>query len=1392
MFVEPEHGKTEPARAAGFAIRVGVQAQSSSSLVDAIRCTGEETSNMPTGSSLQSSYAASSPEYAGARAERELSAITLPTAIIVVAPEPSDKHELIQQHCKPCRSVVTTRVFTVPSREAAPVHLWSTPRRPSTGQARLRSSAVVVGNKRASSAHPPFRRIESAGGYNCRLRRQQQQRKSNASKTQTSCEVSGFIATPARSVTSAPTKRSSAKPRIHTGVPDGHQPVGPNPYPSPPRRRLHAAPSSSTSKRSRLTPRLDEGCCLTSPEAVQGEEDPNWREINVTQKQPPPRPARHPRVIMSACARGLAIRRAVDDCCQSLPAVPGFIHGAARFLQQWDRATRIQRHELLKALANQLLACSAESVATPQQRCSNPELGLENGTGSKCVGRDEGVTRVFSSLQERSTTPHESREPDGVELGTFSGNIVPNHGGCGDVSPSVSHSLSGGGAAVHSVRDHNGSQVTYQYPAQVTAVAAPQAFLTLLGPHAGLLATRVSSHLRSLHACDHALGPCLRVIRLLVESTPAVGSADYGSNSGDDDDPCLLGQQLCTQGVIDAALEAVAHPGGVVEDPFSATEGGATMRRRHPNKAKGVIGPSPSLEMATACRTEALRLLLALTRAGGQKVREYLLRHSLPSSPFRATKSLPGNAARGGGSDALGRIVMAIRRPGCGADMRAEGGRLLVELGLRDHHVTNDGRGKVWNAVLCLLGGVEDGDSADGQILGCRVALSLLTGRLSARFDRRGNARHGNDCDGGVLLEGLASKQQQQQQRKLIQLELMLVPSVLNLSLDRSREVRKAAGELALLMTTTFPRPCCYLVVAGLVGLFGLISGVERGAPVAWIRLKRPSSRYREPERSQNDDFESSSAPRRDNIIGSPTSGKACDGSERKRRLGGTGGAHGTSGDSGALIEYAACSQARGSCRLKPEQDSESSADGDSTGGKLSEESAAPERGHQNRLPAAGHRSVTADDDKATFALELLQLICTGKGGPQDPETCAALAYALAPLAILDLVLGPGKSTANTCPTRGISRKPQEVGASAEGEAGSVFVTQAGHAGVTRREAASACSDHGGREMIEDACHRREQRMEGEGAVRHGEFSRRQATRVPLPTPQDKLNRGFGGDLGLSPRHQSRSSAHPSGAIHHAIADALLAMYRRDGGVRPNVAGEMDSRKAGASRIDDGWGDGPAVWLPPNAVDDGNTAKAQEDKRRGSSETLDLKRMIDALVDGCPTLSFSLRNSDVATIALVLSSGGGCSGGECGRFNGSEAAEIDTLRGNVLAMTKRFGAVRPPPPSATPASVSAADENGIVEPCDSWCDTGYDKKSHAARTGELNAAIFSKIEPLSKAGESLFLGVQGVEGDECGPDAERRTRRPFVGDVSPCWAGRVADGMVCRNVLMRSFHYSPP
>lgn len=1060
---------------------------------------------------------------------------------------------------------------------------------------------------------------------------------------------------------------------------------------------------------------------------------------------------------MSASARGLAISRAVDSCCKNLPAAPGSSPGATRFLQQWDRATRIQREELLHVLADRLLIGSGHGGPSLRlnQKKEILHADVHHDVDSQLTNDGEVVV---PSLEPRAVS-HPTRAslgPNNIFPSGLTGNGSSHQTG-NDGSHSHPNDFPKKVCPVRAVVARTGSVVNgakaenspCHGKAQATASSNTMGerdvsgFLELLGPHAGLLAMRVSSQLRSSYASGQAVGPCLRVCALLAEST--TGKGESGDADGDGynvrsaSSPSLVGQQLCTHEMISTALEIAAAaaapaPALVVDDPNPTIKREKRTQRRQKTtstKTAPMFSSSPTTENEEqeegTDRREALRLLLALVRVGGRRVKEYLAcpgRFSLP----RTTDAVAASTL--GSGDAFDRIVMALRRPACRSDVRMAGARLLVELALKDHHhPAGNSCGRVWNAVLCLLSGLGDEDPADGQILGCHIAVDLL----AASPKPQGNRDDGQGPDIDALLGGsLSSQHQRQRRQRQMRPELMLLPSVLSLSLSDRREVRKAAGELAVLLSTDFPRPCCYLLVACLVGLFGLVSGVERGAPVAWVEHIHTPSRCRESVGMQDGDLHNPTEvdrsemeePGREHELEDDGRKTDCHAVYRHNLSGGNNVFRGQSSGAGRIKEES----------FLDSTDAPGAAGGQSTT-TLASSFGSPPR------TALDNKGTATHSDKAIFALDLLRRICTEGGTGDDKSVRLALAHALAPLAALDLVVGPASPLADN-----FSRYAEDTGNTGAGIDGTVFVTQTE---IKAARVGAGCSD-GGKNDVGGA---RPQFQGEEGMLQPARNHRLRGGGGPrsVSLQEELLSGCSGGERRLAGRPRC-DCAQPTEAICRAVAEALLAMYRRGHGGR--VAG-------GAGQPETG--------------------------------TLDLNGMIDAALDACPELSCGLNGGDIEAMVRMFSSCCSTSRGSCD-IGEIRSVELATLRRNVFALTARLGRMRPPPappapPLSPPAASAAASRSGAE--CDRPRVRHYHNRSDGREDGASGrkAATLSENERHANETEASFLGFSDRGDDEWRAATGREAIFSGEGHRDRMEPGTEGIGALCLFFLQRAVAY---
>lgn len=963
------------------------------------------------------------------------------------------------------------------------------------------------------------------------------------------------------------------------------------------------------------------------------------------------RPPRKPRAL-SAPARGEAIRRAVDRCCKRhLPAAPDLLRGARRFLQQWDRSSRVQRSQILGALADQLLVNAHGDI-----------IQHHNSTGL------DGF-RVMESGKGTEVQWGQPQTAPGLEGRLVTGDFY--HPSCSVEGRNEIVSILGGG----SIRANDelpaefvaGDTNATTHPADTSRcldpgkaqmrTTNPPNFLELLGPHAGLLSTRVVSHLQTSYACGHATGPCLRVATLLAEST--VNTASRGDSSGDGDSDGFSGtssgivQQLATPGVVNIALRVIAAD----EEPSAIKENNNGELSMESNRA------------------QALRLLLAIARAGGRRAKECMT-CSAEFSCCGASGSSVNNAECGKG-DAVGVTINVLCRPGCGAETQIVGSDLLAELGVGNPV----GCGKVWNAVLFLLGCEKEETIVELQAVGCRVAVELLrrsnpcrgsstgvrgfasSSRLlrqqeeprSPRFASGLNGFNENSNtrrqDGNVLSSGRFRP------------ELILVPSVLNLAIfSSSSKARDAAEELAMSLASV-PGTCCYLVVAGLTGVMGIFSGVDRGAPVAWIQGNEGIKRRASLGKGRNDAL-------------------ACEGINGLRSDGG--GDH-EAEERGSILAHVDVDSVLPDVdgTLQYCDDGCGSADGGEEGlgigSSVKAQSGPSPKQDQHSSPTQG---VAGSFDATRRAVELLRRVCLTVNGD---HVCRALASAVAPIAVFDLILGPLPPTRENLLHSDVEhrRRHFETVAGCVEDGNRAFVTQA--TGVDT--GAGAVTLEGDQTMIRRHVREEERRQRGK----------------PPQCSQDRCC-----DSGNGPRCPTSASS----ILFNLAAEVLVAMYCRDGGtVTHATLGDLPSRKH-FHRGDNSRGLSDSL----NSLV-GGKPNSEDQRGDGDEKTCYLRDDIDAALEGCPRLLHYLRNADIAALTRAFAGGGVRQQSERGRGAeregdeaGSELDEITTLYENIISFR------------TSPRQLHHPEENNasLLSPC-RWADFNCRHELHGDDGGKLAA-----------------------------------------------------------------------
>ena len=1042
-----------------------------------------------------------------------------------------------------------------------------------------------------------------------------------------------------------------------------------------------------------------------------------------------PRPPFKPRPL-SAPARGRAIRRAVERCGHNLPATPELSYGGTRFLRQWDGASRRQRGEILTALADQLLVVGGagdgsydgqlaasqgggpcDEQQQQQQQQQQPSAHVDVQSSNEIIKkRREGARRELPSGQRVIKLEVTCTPP--VEFASSSAalNVLGNSGTAFNVfDPTDSKK--------HRPRHH-----CWGYQAGTTAkpkgtietaddYADGMGFIELLGAHAGLLVTRISSYLRTLHSCGHAIGSCLRVTTLLAESTfePSRSGGEGGSNgnggdSGGGGGSCSgnysiatsLAQQLSTPGIIRVALETVALETPVVSKPMTNPASTSETKPNPKLEAKLAAKPAnPKLvfepENKTAAkpeaktvakpaamaepfmkrkntrtrkpssppeeennRAQALRLLLALVRAGGRQIKEHL---TCSSSMF-----IPRTERSG---DVLGPILVALRRPRCAVETRKAAGNLLVELGVGNPA----GSGKVWNTVLSIVG---QETCRKAQVLGCDVARELLLSTLGA------GCSSSNSSSGGV---GYRESCFMWSQEHRLPPEVLLVPSVLTLSLSNCSATREAAGELAAFLAN-FSGSCCYLLVAGLTGLLETISGMKRSTSVAWHQRHHPpprgeatTTKYRADDEVELRCETNTTKPRgEDDLLEMTWSEFHQRNYQRVAEIRGQGGNTYRLNEAGYFREVQYENSGGGINNSRQSDTNTDNGFGDgkeaARGGKadsgrwsVASEAEKPFDGKPTRL-ATGSTDI---DNHVIRAAEMLRRICSCRRGV---HVCLALLSALAPLAVLDLVVNPGRTT-ELLPGTEKNEKPAQDAAGED-----TFLTRPR---TTPDECATRMATNGRASFA-----REEEDVQTEEA-RAGGTKKCENRDHEAPHPGRGMENNFIQDGRAISGHTKTG---PRQAYFLALAEMLLVMYRLDQGcifttvstdqVIPATAGTSRSAtlKPLSPTIENDHGS-PTPKPPPFPLDitDDDSTLEREGQTRGasSSDILELKRMISAALDGCPRLSSSLRIGDAAALAREFS----VSADDC-RAN---REEILTLQKNVFVLTNRLCGARPRPPA---------------------------------------------------------------------------------------------------------------
>lgn len=653
--------------------------------------------------------------------ELDISAVSLPPGLLEAREEvaPTPYREKQEKYPKRYRDLVTAHVYAVPSQEGARVCL-PTPTRPLTGRS-LRSQPRDKASRRARSARL-IRSIVKVSGEASLPRRCPVPRKLDTSREVKSAPG---VRNPPRLVvktTGEPVATSSVVgENLANGV---HPRVDKNRRQYPCRRTLYTASG-------RIGRWVGRPLCPASA-ALQADSVRrlNDRELRRLVTGAPP--------ALSAPARGVTTRHAVEVCRDRPPAVPGVSRGARRFIEQWDRSSRAQRDRILFALTDKLLFVAGDVQRAGPGSTRRPSI-VQNESLENSVNRESAEDyyhRKKEALADSSNrmdlhpfplTKRDQRMPSGTH------GVSPRRARQTDV---IASAIADDVVIKHNVKDE-----------RVSGAASP-GFLELLGPHAGLFVTRIYSYLQASYACGRDIGPCLRVGALLagatVTTTPGVTGGEVTS---------YLESHLSTsRTIIQISLDVL-----VAEDTLHDRSGVAAVSTQEKS------------------RIDAFHLLLAIVRTGGRCIKEDLTRrHSLPRSGSHKYQG-----------DAVSSTLIALRERTCSAETRTAAGRLLVELGTDNPA----GSAQVWNAVLCLL---DQGEGSGLRILGCRVAADLL---VTAQL------RSGDEVyDGNARSCSLSTRRRRQRAMRpeLVMIPSVLRLALLG----RCLAVREAAGDLATILTT--------------------------------------------------------------------------------------------------------------------------------------------------------------------------------------------------------------------------------------------------------------------------------------------------------------------------------------------------------------------------------------------------------------------------------------------------------------------------------------------------------------------------------------------------------------------------------------------------------------
>lgn len=290
-------------------------------------------------------------------------------------------------------------------------------------------------------------------------------------------------------------------------------------------------------------------------------------------------------------------------------------------------------------------------------------------------------------------------------------------------------------------------------------------------------------------------------------------------------------------------------------------------------------------------------------------------------------------------------------------------------------------------------------------------------------------------------------------------------------------------------------------------------------------------------------------------------------------------------------------------------------------------------------------------DIGAVRAIELLRQICASIRGNQD-AICSILSSTLAPLAVFQLVIGSGTSTTE------LPRGPSKAVSVATAAPDKTFVTQGRSVNI----------DEGGSSIaaVSPARGPQDRNRESRGERLDDDDDRHDTNSI--------RNLSETRHESTSPRHLAfrcvdvdSAAPHPT-QLCHAVAELLIAMYRmakwspcQEGNQAPEQSWIALAEPDHVNEFDKGT---LSPLLPCNAQSGSPLTRGRGIRNRPVSATSDLKGMIDAALADSPTLSRSLRNADVLSLAYVFGTTATAHGGEV-------HPDIVTLRRNVEALIVR-------------------------------------------------------------------------------------------------------------------------